>query len=126
MEECIAPKRGKRKCFGCTEYGHILSASLAKDTSDSVSPSQVITRISSATRWCYRCGSADHLVRDCVPKNLGKIKCFGCGEYGHTKPQCQKGEMSEAYKAATRDENRTGRVFTLVRQPTASEGTSGI
>ena len=74
----------------------------------------------------FKCGSAEHLVRDCVSENPGKIKCYGCGEQGHTRPQCPKKEMSEAYKAATRDENRTGRVFTLVRQPTASEGTSGI
>ena len=81
---------------------------------------------SSATRLCFRCGSADHLVRDCVSENPGKIRCFGCGEHGHTKPQCPKKEMSEAYKAATREENRTGRVFTLVRQPAAPEGMSGI
>ena len=126
VKECIAPSRGKRKCFGCREYGHILSACSVKDTSNSVSPSQVITHISSITRWCYRCGSADHLVKDCVLKNLGKIKCYGCGEHGHIKPQCPKKEMSEAYKAATRDENRTGRVFTLVRQPATPEGASGI
>ena len=81
---------------------------------------------SSATRLCFRCSLADHLVKDCVSENSGKIRCFGCGEHGHTKPQCPKKEMSKAYKAATRDENRTGRVFTLVHQPTASEGTSGI
>ena len=89
-------------------------------------PSQGSVRGSSSTRLCFRCGSADHLVRDCSSKIQGQVKCFKCGEYGHTKPQCPKEEMSEAYKAATRDENRTGRVFTLVRQPTASEGTSGI
>ena len=89
-------------------------------------PSQGSVQGSSAARLCYRCGSANHLVKDCSSEFPGKVKCFGCGEYGHTKPQCKKGEMSEAYKAATREENRTGRVFTLVRQPAAPEGMSGI
>ena len=125
-KECTAPNRGKRKCFECRAYGHIRSACSVRNKSNSITPNQDNVHKSSATRWCYRCGSTDHLVKDCTSEKSGGIKCYGCGEYGHTRPQCQKKEMSEAYKAATRDENRTGRVFTLVRQPTAAEGTSGI
>ena len=33
---------------------------------------------------CYRCGSSEHMVRDCP----NPVKCFNCGANGHTAREC--------------------------------------
>lgn len=60
-------------CCGCQQFGHPAWQCKEKETT---------------TRKCYRCGSEDHIAKECAVAP----KCYGCGQEGHRadSPRCPK------------------------------------
>ena len=85
---------------------------------------QSMSRDSSGVRNCFRCGSVDHLVRDC-PMKMQTFRCYNCNEMGHIASQCPKPKVNPASSAASVSGGKgkgvatstaPGRVFAMTRQ----------
>lgn len=76
------------------------------------------------TRYCFNCGAADHMAKECPSAARGP-KCFSCGEFGHRAVQCPHAQAPAASSVGSVQGGRGGgaggssapaRVYAIIHQ----------
>jgi len=89
-----AAKRIRDKtCYGCRQFGHVLSDCpnvTASKTTSSGDPADALIEQEPQGGICFKCGTTEHTSRNCKKKGdkFNFAKCFICSKVGHISRQC--------------------------------------